>query len=100
MGLQDKCIIQASVDQLSAGLISEFRIPAINTRPDHRSEAPRILQVVPVVGDIEENKNQKEQFGVYAQFGQSWSQRPDDDRSSVPLFILATNADRAPVLFL
>lgn len=51
----------------------------INTRPDHRSEAPRILSVVPVVGDIEENKNQEEQFGVFAQFGQSWSQRPDDD---------------------
>ena len=53
----------------------------INTRPSHSSEPPRVLQVIPVAGDIEETKNTKESFGVYAQFGQSWSQRADDDRS-------------------
>jgi len=46
---------------------------AVNRRPDHRSEAPRILQIVPVVAnsssDVALSAASTEGFGIYAQLG-------------------------------
>ncbi|THH17934.1 hypothetical protein EW146_g2971 [Bondarzewia mesenterica] len=60
---------------------------AINRRPDHRSEAPRILQVVPVVANFSKKalSPSSERFAVHAMLGKA-----SDEHMPPPLWIHLT----------